>query len=167
LVSAARLTEVLRAPFTTTIDRREIGRKVAGYGRRGCGAWSSLPMTRLERSLGSMMRLALSSRGTRGRQRRRRSRGRRMAATAPTATVRKNSGSLRSAGALRRRELEQCGSAGTNGAARSCRMIEVALGVIGGGNGSHHADDSSARPTDPRSRARRHPSSHSAGRASA
>jgi hypothetical protein len=170
LVSAARLTEVLRAPFTTTIDRREIGRKVAGYGRRGCGAWSSLPMirpfrsgsgtsiiarsspTRLERSLGSMM-LALSSRGTRGRQRRRRSRGRRMAATPPTATVRKNSGSIRSARALRRRELEQCGSAGTNGAARSCRMIEVALGVIGGGNGLHHADDSSARPTDPRSRA--------------
>ena len=185
LVSAARLTELLRAPFTTTIDRREIGRKVAGYGRRGCGAWSSLPMirpfhsgsgtsiivrsspSRLERSLGSMMRLALSSRVPRVRQCRRRSRGRRMAATAPTATVRKNSGSIRSARALRRRELEQCGSAGTNGAARSCRMIEVALGVIGGGNGSHHADDSSARPTDPRSRARRHPSSHSAGRASA
>jgi hypothetical protein len=34
LVSAARLTELLRAPFTTTIDRREIGRKVAGCGRR-------------------------------------------------------------------------------------------------------------------------------------
>jgi hypothetical protein len=46
LVSAARLTELLRAPFTTTIDRREIGRKVAGYGRRGCGVWSSLPMIR-------------------------------------------------------------------------------------------------------------------------
>jgi Sulfotransferase family len=29
LVSAARLTELLRAPFTTIIDRREIGRKVA------------------------------------------------------------------------------------------------------------------------------------------
>ena len=31
LVSAARLTELLRAPFTTAIDRREIGRKVADY----------------------------------------------------------------------------------------------------------------------------------------
>jgi hypothetical protein len=31
LASAARLTELLRAPFTTAIDRREIGRKVADY----------------------------------------------------------------------------------------------------------------------------------------
>jgi Sulfotransferase family len=31
LVSAARLTELMRAPFTTAIDRREIGRKVANY----------------------------------------------------------------------------------------------------------------------------------------
>jgi hypothetical protein len=31
LVSAARLTELLRAPFTTAIDRREIGCKVADY----------------------------------------------------------------------------------------------------------------------------------------
>ena len=35
LVSAARLTELLRAPFTTTIDRREIGRKVADYWQDG------------------------------------------------------------------------------------------------------------------------------------
>jgi hypothetical protein len=35
LVSAARLTEVLRAPFTTTIDRREIGRWVADYWQTG------------------------------------------------------------------------------------------------------------------------------------
>jgi hypothetical protein len=35
LVSAARLTELLRAPFTTTIDRREIGRKVADYWQEG------------------------------------------------------------------------------------------------------------------------------------
>ena len=31
LASAARLTELLRAPFTNAIDRREIGRKVADY----------------------------------------------------------------------------------------------------------------------------------------
>jgi hypothetical protein len=31
LASAARLTELLRAPFTSAIDRREIGRKVADY----------------------------------------------------------------------------------------------------------------------------------------
>jgi hypothetical protein len=35
LVSAARLTELLRAPFTTAIDRREIGRKVANYWQGG------------------------------------------------------------------------------------------------------------------------------------
>jgi hypothetical protein len=35
LVSAARLTELLRAPFTTGIDRREIGRKVADYWQDG------------------------------------------------------------------------------------------------------------------------------------
>jgi hypothetical protein len=35
LVSAARLTELLRAPFTTTIDRREIGRRVADYWQDG------------------------------------------------------------------------------------------------------------------------------------
>jgi hypothetical protein len=35
LVSAARLTELLRAPFTTAIDRREIGRKVADYWQGG------------------------------------------------------------------------------------------------------------------------------------
>ncbi len=35
LVSAARLTELLRAPFTTAIDRREIGRKVADYWQEG------------------------------------------------------------------------------------------------------------------------------------
>jgi hypothetical protein len=35
LVSAARLTELLRAPFTTTIDRREIGCKVADYWQEG------------------------------------------------------------------------------------------------------------------------------------
>ena len=35
LVSAARLTELLRAPFTTAIDRREIGRKLADYWQRG------------------------------------------------------------------------------------------------------------------------------------
>jgi hypothetical protein len=35
LVSAARLTELLRAPFTTTIDRREIGGKVADYWQEG------------------------------------------------------------------------------------------------------------------------------------
>jgi Sulfotransferase family len=35
LASAARLTELLRAPFTTTIDRREIGRKVADYWQDG------------------------------------------------------------------------------------------------------------------------------------
>jgi hypothetical protein len=29
------LTELLRAPFTTTIDRREIGRKVADYWQEG------------------------------------------------------------------------------------------------------------------------------------
>jgi hypothetical protein len=80
LVSAAQLTELLRAPFTTTIDRGRSAAKWPVTGRRGCGAWSSLPMirpfrsgsgtsiiarsspTRLERSLGSMMRLALNSR---------------------------------------------------------------------------------------------------------
>jgi hypothetical protein len=35
LGSAARLTELLRAPFTTAIDRREIGRKVADYWQDG------------------------------------------------------------------------------------------------------------------------------------
>jgi hypothetical protein len=35
LVSAARLTELLRAPFTAAIDRREIGRKVADYWQDG------------------------------------------------------------------------------------------------------------------------------------
>ena len=35
LVSAARLTELLRAPFTTAIDRHEIGRKVADYWQDG------------------------------------------------------------------------------------------------------------------------------------
>jgi hypothetical protein len=35
LVSAARLTELLRAPFTTAIDREEIGRKVADYWQDG------------------------------------------------------------------------------------------------------------------------------------
>jgi Sulfotransferase family len=35
LVSAARLTELLRAPFTTAIDRREIGCKVADYWQDG------------------------------------------------------------------------------------------------------------------------------------
>ena len=35
LVSAARLTELLRAPFTTAIDRQEIGRKVADYWQDG------------------------------------------------------------------------------------------------------------------------------------
>ncbi|HEY5205717.1 MAG TPA: sulfotransferase [Roseiarcus sp.] len=35
LVSAARLTELLRAPFTTKIDRREIGRRVADYWQTG------------------------------------------------------------------------------------------------------------------------------------
>jgi hypothetical protein len=35
LASAARLTELLRAPFTTAIDRREIGRKVADYWQDG------------------------------------------------------------------------------------------------------------------------------------
>jgi hypothetical protein len=37
LASAARLTELLRAPFTTAIDRREIGRKVADYWQDGMG----------------------------------------------------------------------------------------------------------------------------------
>jgi hypothetical protein len=35
LVSAARLTELLRAPFTAAIDRKEIGRKVADYWQDG------------------------------------------------------------------------------------------------------------------------------------
>jgi Sulfotransferase family len=35
LASAARLTELLRAPFTTAIDRLEIGRKVADYWQDG------------------------------------------------------------------------------------------------------------------------------------
>lgn len=35
LVSAARLTELLRAPFTTRNDRREIGRGVADYWQTG------------------------------------------------------------------------------------------------------------------------------------
>jgi hypothetical protein len=35
LVSAARLTELLRAPFTTAIDRREIGSRVADYWQNG------------------------------------------------------------------------------------------------------------------------------------
>jgi len=35
LASAARLTELLRAPFTAAIDRREIGRKVADYWQDG------------------------------------------------------------------------------------------------------------------------------------
>jgi Sulfotransferase family len=35
LVSAARLTELLRAPFTTAIDRREIGRRVTDYWQDG------------------------------------------------------------------------------------------------------------------------------------
>jgi Sulfotransferase family len=35
LVSAARLTELLRTPFTTAIDRREIGRKVTDYWQDG------------------------------------------------------------------------------------------------------------------------------------
>ena len=35
LPSAARLTELLRAPFTNAIDRREIGRKVADYWQAG------------------------------------------------------------------------------------------------------------------------------------
>jgi hypothetical protein len=35
LASAARLTELLRAPFATAIDRKEIGRKVADYWQKG------------------------------------------------------------------------------------------------------------------------------------
>jgi hypothetical protein len=35
LPSAARLTELMRAPFTDAIDRREIGRKVADYWQDG------------------------------------------------------------------------------------------------------------------------------------
>jgi len=35
LASAARLTELMRAPFTTAIDRREIGRKVADHWQKG------------------------------------------------------------------------------------------------------------------------------------
>jgi hypothetical protein len=35
LASAARLTELMRAPFTAAIDRREIGRKVADYWQEG------------------------------------------------------------------------------------------------------------------------------------
>ena len=35
LASAARLTELMRAPFTTAIDRREIGRRVADYWQDG------------------------------------------------------------------------------------------------------------------------------------
>lgn len=35
LASAARLTELMRAPFTAAIDRREIGRKVADYWQDG------------------------------------------------------------------------------------------------------------------------------------
>ena len=35
LASAARLTELMRTPFTTTLDRREIGRKVADYWQDG------------------------------------------------------------------------------------------------------------------------------------
>jgi hypothetical protein len=35
LASDARMTELLRAPFTTAIDRREIGRKLADYWQRG------------------------------------------------------------------------------------------------------------------------------------
>jgi hypothetical protein len=35
LVSAARLTELLRAPFTTAINRKEIGRQVADYWQKG------------------------------------------------------------------------------------------------------------------------------------
>jgi hypothetical protein len=35
LASAARLTELMRAPFTTAIDRREIGRKGADYWQDG------------------------------------------------------------------------------------------------------------------------------------
>jgi hypothetical protein len=35
LASAARLTELMRAPFTTAIDRREIGRQVAGHWQDG------------------------------------------------------------------------------------------------------------------------------------
>jgi hypothetical protein len=35
LVAAARLTELLRAPFTTAMDRREIGRWVADYWQNG------------------------------------------------------------------------------------------------------------------------------------
>ncbi len=35
LASAARLTELLRAPFTTAIDRREIGGKIADYWQDG------------------------------------------------------------------------------------------------------------------------------------
>jgi Sulfotransferase family len=92
LVSAARLTELLRAPFTTTIDRREIGRKVAECWQEGmlrmvriaddsafpCGSRTSRiarsSPIRLERSPGSTTRLASSSRRRRGRQWRRRSR---------------------------------------------------------------------------------------------
>ena len=37
LASAARLTELLRAPFTTAIDRRELGRQVADYWQDGMG----------------------------------------------------------------------------------------------------------------------------------
>jgi sulfotransferase family protein len=37
LTSAARLTELMRAPFTAAIDRREIGRKVADYWQDAMG----------------------------------------------------------------------------------------------------------------------------------
>jgi hypothetical protein len=42
LGSAARLTELLRAPFTTAIDRWEIGRKVADYWQDGMRAMVKL-----------------------------------------------------------------------------------------------------------------------------
>ena len=95
LASAARLTELLRAPFTTAIDRREIGRKVADYwqdamrrmvgsrmirpfrcapGSCTCNIARSSPI-RLERSRGSTMRSGSSCQGKPGRRWRRKSPG--------------------------------------------------------------------------------------------
>jgi hypothetical protein len=119
LVLATRLTELLRTPFTTAIDRREIGRKVADYWQDGmprmvkvaddvsfrcapdwftCNIARSSPI-QSERSHKFTTRPASSSRKRRGRQCRLKSLGRRTAATAPTVTSPRNSESIRSVSA--------------------------------------------------------------------
>ena len=128
LVSAARLTELLRAPFTTATDRREIGREVADYWQNGMRRMvevagdKSFPLrSRLVhvqyRSLvadpvGTVAQIYSAfglelSREARQTMAAKVARARRMAATARTVTVPRNLESIQTVSARARLELHQ------------------------------------------------------------